>query len=186
VRAWRGTDVVESTALEILRAERRVSSGSQVLTSHLQPAAAVGEASVKTNKPQARPATIRADHLEYSDQGRKATYRGHVRLQTENTTLEAERLDAFFTESGKTTELDRAIADGNVKVTQPGRRATGHHAQYFSADGKIVLSGGPPSIYDAGKGFTSGQSLTFYSHDDRLLVSGGEESTTISRHRIGQ
>jgi len=186
VRAWRGSDVVESAALEILRAERRVSSGSQVLTSHLQPATAVGNAAAKGSPAASRPATIRADHLEYSDEGRKATYRGNVRMQTENTTLEADRLDATFKESGKATELERAIADGNVKVTQPGRRATGRHAEYFSRDGRIVLTGGPPALYDAEKGFTSGQSLTFYSHDDRLIISGGEESTTISRHRIGQ
>jgi lipopolysaccharide export system protein LptA len=186
VRAWRGSDVVESDALEILRAERRVRSGSKVLTSHLQPAAAVGDASAKGGPSATRPATIRADHLEYSDEGRKATYRGNVRMQTENATLEADRLDATFKESGSATELERAIADGNVKVTQPGRRATGRHAEYFSKDGRIVLTGGPPALYDAEKGFTSGQSLTFYSHDDRLIVSGGEESTTISRHRIGQ
>ncbi|MBI4166166.1 MAG: LPS export ABC transporter periplasmic protein LptC [Acidobacteria bacterium] len=186
VRAWRGTDVVESAALEILRAERRVSSGSQVLTSHMQAAADVKKPSETSNQAQVGPATIRADHLEYLDQGRKAIYRGHVRLQTENTILEADRLDAYFKASGNSSELERAIADGNVKITQPGRRATGGHAEYFSADGKIVLSGGPPALYDEEKGFTSGQSLTFYSHDDRLVVSGGDKSTTISRHRIGQ
>jgi lipopolysaccharide export system protein LptA len=186
VRAWRGSDVVESDALDILRAERRVSSGAQVLTSHLQPATAVGDPTSKGSPAASRPATIRADHLEYSEQGRKATYSGDVKMQTERTTLEADRLDAYFKESGNATELERAIADGNVKVTQPGRRATGRHAEYFSSDGKIILTGGPPALYDAEKGFTSGQSLTFYSHDDRLVVSGGEESTTISRHRIGQ
>ncbi len=186
VRAWRGADVVESAALEIFRAERRVRSGTRVLTSHLQPAAAMGGAAATNGKVLTRPVTIRAEHLEYSDQGRRAAYRGSVRLQTENTTLEADRLDAYFRESGQATELERAIAEGNVKITQPGRRATGRHAEYFSADGKIVMSGGPPTLYDAEKGFTSGQSLTFYSRDDRLLVSGGDKSATISRHRIGQ
>ena len=185
VRAWRGTDVVESAELEILRAERRVSSGSKVLTSHMQPAAEAGGAA-KNGKSPTRPATIRADHLEYSDQGRKAVYRGNVRLQTEDTILEAQRLDAYFAGTGNALQLDRTIAEGAVKVTQPGRRATGNHAEYFSAEGKIVLTGGPPALYDAAKGFTSGRSLTFYSRDDRLVVSGGDDSSTISRHRIGQ
>lgn len=186
VRAWRGKDVVESAELEILRAERRVSSGSQVLTSHLQPSAQVGGAPAKNGRPQTRPATIRADHLEYLDQGRQAVYRGHVRMQTEDTVLEADRLDAYLRETGNAGELERAVAEGNVKVTQPGRRATGQHAEYFSAEGKIVLIGGPPTLYDADKGFTSGRSLTFYSRDDRVIVSGGDEASTISRHRIGQ
>ncbi len=178
--------MVESSALEILRGERRVSSGSQVLTSHMQPAASVAGASKPDEKTSARPATIRADHLEYSDEGRKATYTGNVRMQTENTVLEADRLDAIFKDNGKENELEHAVADGNVKVTQPGRRATGRHADYLSSEGKIVLTGGPPALYDEEKGFTSGQSLTFYSRDDRLVISGGDDSTTISRHRIGQ
>ena len=38
VRAWRGADVVESSSLDVYRMAKRLSSGSQVLTSHLQPA----------------------------------------------------------------------------------------------------------------------------------------------------
>jgi lipopolysaccharide export system protein LptA len=188
VRAWRGADVVESATLDVFRSERRVSSGTRVLTSHLQPAALVEESHVKNGKRPTRPVTIRAEHLEYFDAGRKASYRGSVRMQTESTRLEADRLDAFFAGSpaGKAMELERAVAEGNVKVTQPGRRATGEHAEYFAADAKIVLSGGPPSLYDAEKGFTSGRSLTFYSCDDRLVISGGENSATITRHRIEQ
>jgi len=83
-------------------------------------------------------------------------------------------------------ELERAVADGHVKVTQPGRRAAGDHAEYFTAGGRILLTGGPPFLYDAEKGTTTGQRLTFYIHDDRLLVDGGDKSPTISRHRIVQ
>jgi lipopolysaccharide transport protein LptA len=188
VRAWRGTDVVESASLDVFRTERRVRSGTRVLTSHLQPAALAGEGNSQSGKRETKPVTIRADRLEYFDQGRKASYRGNVRLQTENTTLEADRLDAYFSNlpTADDVELERAVADGSVKVTQPGRRATGHHAEYFAAEGKIVMSGGPPSLYDAEKGSTTGQRLTFYIRDDRLLVDGGDESPTISRHRIAQ
>jgi lipopolysaccharide export system protein LptA len=188
VRAWRGADVVESATLDVFRSERRVSSGTRVVTSHLQPATIVEGSQARNGKRQTRPVTIRAEHLEYFDEGRKASYRGSVRLQTENTTLEADRLDAYFADSpaGKAMELERAVAEGNVKVTQPGRRATGEHAEYFSADARIVLSGGPPALYDAEKGFTTGRSLTFYSRDDRLVISGGENSATMSRHRIEQ
>lgn len=188
VRAWQGSDVVESTSLDILRKERRVSSGMNVMTSHLQAAAVVGGAGTANDGSGTRPVTIRAERLEYSDQGRKATYQGNVRLQTENTTLESDRLDAYFSNrpgDGR-MELRRAVAEGDVKVTQPGRRATGRQAEYISTDGKIVLSGGPPTVYDAERGFTSGRSLTFFSRDDRLVVSGGDESPTISRHRIEQ
>ncbi len=188
VRAWRGTDVVESTALDVFHNERRVSSGSQVLTSHLQPGRAIPGGSSKEIRGQPQPVTIRADHLEYFDQGRKASYRGKVKLQTEDTTLEADKLDAYFSNvsTAGSAELERAVAEGAVRVVQPGRRAAGQHAEYFAADGKILLSGGPPTVMDAEKGFTSGQRLTFFTRDDRLIVSGGDESPTISRHRVEQ
>lgn len=188
VRAWRGADVLESATLEVFRSERRVSSGTQVLTSHLQPAALVGSVQGKNGQRLTRPVMIRAEQLEYFDQGRRASYRGQVRLQTENTILESEQLDAYFTRPGGGQEmaLERAVAEGDVKVTQPGRRATGRHAEYFAGDARIVLRGGPPSVYDAERGFTSGRSLTFYSRDGRVIVSGGDESPTVSRHRIEQ
>jgi lipopolysaccharide export system protein LptA len=111
-----------------------------------------------------------------------------VQLQTENTTLQADSVDVFFsdTASVEQTELERAVAGGHVIVVQPGRRATGNRAEYFAREGKILLSGGPPTLYDAEKGFTSGQRLTFNIHDDSLRVDGGDESPTLSRHRIAQ
>jgi lipopolysaccharide export system protein LptA len=188
VRAWRGTDVVESASLDVYRRERRVKSGYQVRTSHLQPASLMAADAAPGEKREARPVTIRADRLEYFDQGRKASYRGNVKLLTEATTLEADSLDAFFSDSpgGEATELERALAEGHVRVTQPARRANGDHGEYYAQDGKIILTGGPPTLHDADKGFTTGRRLTFYIRDDRLQVDGGDESPTLSKHRIAQ
>jgi lipopolysaccharide export system protein LptA len=190
VRAWHGPDVVESSALDVSRTERRVSSGSEVLTSHLQPASLVAGTGPAAGLPprETRPVTIRADRLDYFDQGRKATYRGNVHLQTENTTLEAERMDVYFSNAGAAgpSEVERALAEGHVKVVQPGRHASGEHAEYFAGPGKIVMTGGPPELFDAAKGFTTGQRLTFFIHDDRLFVDGGDESPALSKHRVAQ
>jgi len=189
VRAWRGTDVVESAALDVYRNERRMKSGYKVRTSHQQPASLVADkAPGSAEKREARPVTIHADRLEYFDQGRKASYRGNVKLLTEETTLEADHLDAYFSGApgGEATELERAIAEGHVRVTQPARHAAGSHGEYYAQDGKIILTGGPPTAYDADKGFTTGRRLTFYIRDDRLHVDGGDESPTFSKHRIAQ
>ncbi len=187
VRAWQGTDVVESSALDVYRTQRRVSSGSQVVTSYLQPAAAVsGPKPAAHAAPEAYPVTVRADFLEYFDQGRRARYHGNVRLVTGNTTLRSDRLDVYFTQ-GDTVEgsqVDHAEADGHVKVTQPGRVGSGDHGEYFAGPGKIVLTGGPPVLVDEEKGSTTGQRLTFFSRDDRLFVDGGEKSPSLSQHRV--
>ncbi len=187
VRAWQGTDVVESSALDVYRTERRVSSGSQVVTSYLQPASLIKEESAAPPVAgDTRPVTVRADLLEYLDQGRRARYHGNVQLVTETTTLLSDRLDVYFTQGDTVegSEVDHAEADGHVKVTQPGRRGSGDHGDYFAGPGKIVLTGGPPSLLDEEKGFTTGQRLTFFIHDDRLFVDGGEKSPSLSKHRV--
>lgn len=188
VRAWHGQDVVESSSLDVYRAERRLSSGTNVVTSHLQPASLTTKSKTGSKPESASPVIIRADHLDYLDEGRKASYRGNVTLQTEDTTLRASHMDVVFSAQGPTgpSEIDRAIADGRVSVVQPTRRATGDHAEYTAKDGKIVMTGGQPSLYDAEKGFTTGQRLTFFIHDDSLWVDGGDKSPTVSRHRVAQ
>ena len=58
------------------------------------------------------------------------------------------------------------------RARQPNRRATGEKLVYTAADDKFVLTGGPPSIFDAEHGKITGDSLTFYRRDDRVLVEG--------------
>jgi lipopolysaccharide export system protein LptA len=189
VRAWRGTDVVESSSLDVYRAQKRVSSGSQVVTIYLQPAAMVSEHGAAPHPSgETRPVTVHADYLEYLDQGRRARYHGNVRMETEGTTLRSDRLDIYFTQGDtmEASQVDHAEADGHVKITQPGRTGSSDHGEYFAGPGKIVLTGGPPSLVDEEKGSTTGQRLTFFIHDDRLFVDGGDKSPSLSKHRVAR
>lgn len=203
VRAWHGPDVVEAPSLDIYRADRRIVAAHGVLTSDLAAApwktdaqqdssptvsrtgsAASGSHNPKAKPEVAQPVTIRADRLEYLELGRTAAYRGHVRMDQAGATLEADRLDAFFSKAapGQPSELERAVANGSVTVVEPGRRATGDHAEYFAAEGRIELSGGPPTLCDTEKGFTTGQTLTFFMRSDTLQVDGGQGFRALSKH----
>ncbi len=70
------------------------------------------------------------------------------------------------------SQVQEIVAEGNVVIEEPSRKATGQKLVYTSAEGKFVLTGGPPVITDAEHGRITGQSLTFYSRDDRVLVEG--------------
>jgi lipopolysaccharide export system protein LptA len=171
----------------VYRTQKRVSAGSQVVTSYLQPAAMASAPGVAPHSAGGtRPLTVRADFLEYFDQGRRARYHGNVRLVTESTVLQSDRLDVYFTQGDMVegSEVDHAEADGHVQVTQPGRLGTGDHAEYYAGPGKVVLTGGPPNLIDEKKGSTTGQRLTFFIHDDRLFVDGGDQSPSLSKHRV--
>jgi lipopolysaccharide export system protein LptA len=78
------------------------------------------------------------------------------------------------------------VARGNVMIQEPNRRAQGEKLVYTVADDKYVLDGGSPSIFDAEHGKITGDSLTFYKHDDRVLVEGKDTSPTVTQTRVAR
>ena len=80
--------------------------------------------------------------------------------------------------------LDRMVAQGNVVVQQPGRHADGQTLVYTASDDKFVLTGGPPSIFDAERGKITGVSLTFFRADDRVLVEGEASTPVVTQTRV--
>jgi lipopolysaccharide export system protein LptA len=81
-------------------------------------------------------------------------------------------------------KLKKIIATGSVVFTQPSRRATGEQLTYTAADDKFVMTGGPPSIFDAEHGKTTGVSLTLYRTDDRVIVDGNSRSPAVTETRV--
>ncbi|MGI8788426.1 MAG: LPS export ABC transporter periplasmic protein LptC [Pyrinomonadaceae bacterium] len=71
-------------------------------------------------------------------------------------------------------ELAQTIAETNVVVTQPNRRATGDYAQYVAANDTIVLRGNPAQIEDAENGSTQGAEVTVNLRTNRVV---GESKT---------
>ncbi|MCZ6514514.1 MAG: hypothetical protein O6850_01480 [Acidobacteria bacterium] len=184
VRTWRGQDVITSSFLEVFRGQKRVQAGGGVSTSYLRP----GEEEASGS---GTPVTISADSLDYRDgEGRDeegtVTYQGNVLLLTEHTRVEADRLVVRLArnEEGEPARIEHATGEGQVKLRQPGRRAEGRRLEYFPRTGKIVLQGGPPVAYDAERGMTTGERLTFSVADDSIGVHGGEDSRTYTRHRV--
>jgi len=89
----------------------------------------------------------------------------------------------------QTSQLESLTALGNVQMdgVKPVRKGNGEKLVYTADDGKYVLTGtdsNPPSIFDAEKGQTTGDSLTFYSHDDRVLINGGEKGHVVTKTSV--
>ena len=83
-------------------------------------------------------------------------------------------------------QVERIVAEHRVVIAQPARHAAGERLVYTSADDKYVLTGGTPSIFDAERGKTTGNSLTFFRHDDRVLVEGKETSPTVTKTQVAR
>lgn len=194
VRASRGADVVQSPWLDVYRKQQRLIAGGGVVTSLVEPALENAEKDGRSGKNNSQagavePVTITAKQLEYFNQGREAVYQGGVKMMSTGTSFNSDRLQTYFSQpaGSNQTQIERAVADGHVEVNQaPGRRASGDHAEYFAGPGKIVLTGGPPVVYDIQQGYLTGQSLTFFTRNGSLFAGGGEKSKTLSKRRILQ
>jgi lipopolysaccharide export system protein LptA len=87
---------------------------------------------------------------------------------------------------GGAGRLERIVAQRDVVVSQPTRRATGEKLVYTADEDKFVLTGGSPSIFDAEHGKITGVSLTFFRHDDRVLVEGNGTQPTVTQTRVAR
>jgi len=81
-------------------------------------------------------------------------------------------------------QIARSVGMGGVTVEQGSRRATAERGEYTAVDGKFVMSGGTPTIFDASEGTTTGRQLTFFLADDTIIVDSENGSRTLTKHRV--
>jgi lipopolysaccharide export system protein LptA len=159
-----------------------------------------GERKAKAGKPQEKTGdsgsvAITSARLTYADAERKAHYEGGVIAKGTGFTVSSTTMDAYLLPRSQTSshqplagpgQLDHMVAQDNVLVIQPTRRAEGQKLVYTASDDKFVLTGGPPSIFDAERGKITGVSLTFFRGDDRVLVEGKTSTPVVTQTRVAK
>ena len=148
-----------------------------------------------SSSPISSPISISAAKLTYADSERKIHYEGGVMAKGPEFTASAQTANAYLLPRSQTSihqsfsgpgQLDRMVAQGDVVVQQPTRHANGQQLVYTAAEDKFVLTGGPPSIFDAEQGKITGVSLTFFRRDDRVLVEGGASTPVVTQTRVAR
>jgi lipopolysaccharide export system protein LptA len=182
---------------------RPVRAGQSPATTQTPPTQASGQpvstVLVQVDKSgKATPVRITSARLNYADAERKIVLGGGVTAKGSDTTLTGQEMTVFLLPQSQTRQspatagrgtagqVERIVAEGKVVIAQPTRHATGDRLVYTAAEDKFVLTGGPPSIFDAERGKITGDSLTFYRHDDRVLVEGRETSPTITKTQVAR
>lgn len=183
-RLWRGPDIVQAPSIFFDQVHRTIQAESD-------PSSRVSSVFVQTDKNgKTTPVNVTSDKLVYVDADRKAVFSGNVLVKTEGSTLTAETADVFLVAAGQQatgqgpSQLDHIVAKGDIKIEQPNRKAIGTQLVYTSREDKFVLTGSParpPSIFDAERGQIQGDSLTFFTHDGRVLVGSRESSPNITQ-----
>jgi lipopolysaccharide export system protein LptA len=199
-RLWQDANVVEAPTLQFDRDHRSLLAYGDSHASPQEPAQRnlaqpVSTVLVQVDKTgKVTPVHITSARLNYADAERRIFLDGGVTTKATDATMTAQQMTVFLrprsqSQKGSSATLgqvDRIIAERDVVITQPQRHATGDRLVYTSADDKFVLTGGPPSIFDAERGKTTGDSLTFFRHDDRVLVEGRETSPAVTRTQVAR
>ncbi len=202
-RLWQGDSVMEADSIELLREARVLNAIGNV---HAVFPQGVGQSPVQSVAVQAGPKKPRLWHvtagtLTYRDAESRAHLEKNVVAQSAEQKMRAAAVDLFFTRAEKPNsnatnasapanaaagaqQISRAIGTGGVIVEQGTRKATAERGEYSAADGKFVMSGGNPTIFDAVEGTTTGRQLTFFLADDTIIVDSETGSRTLTRHRV--
>ncbi|HUJ95744.1 MAG TPA: LPS export ABC transporter periplasmic protein LptC [Terriglobales bacterium] len=188
-RLWQDANLVTAPSIEFNdqnRSMRAQSAASQPVSTIL----------VQTEKDGKTTAVrITSDFLTYTDDAHLAHFQGNVQAKSPDVIVTSAVMDVYLVPRGQgapgqslsqAARIDHIVATDQVVVTQPQRRGTGEKLVYTAADDKFVLTGGPPCIFDAEQGKTTGVSLTLFRHDDRVLVEGNNTSPTVTHTRVAR
>lgn len=124
---------------------------------------------------------VHAGHMVYTEAGRLTHYTGGVQLSRPGLQVKSQELRAFLGESGADSRLEKAYADGAVEIFSTGkdrtRTGTGDHAEYYTADRKVILRGAWVRMVEKifanpQPNTTEGKEAIYFANDDRLLMTG--------------
>jgi lipopolysaccharide export system protein LptA len=135
--------------------------------------------------------------LTYDVKEGRANLRQNVVVQSADQKMRGPVLDLYFTRSqpagpsgsgtaaqGGAQQISRAVGTGGVIVEEGDRKATAERGEYTAANGKFVMTGGNPTLYDGSAGTTVGRQLTFFLADDTIIVDSENGSRTLTKHRV--
>jgi lipopolysaccharide export system protein LptA len=181
---WQGANRVEADRIDIDRTRQAFDAHGKVVSQFIdKPKEKL--ASTKSKAAGAPVFTVvRAPDLTYTDQTRVAHYQGGAAMTRPGLTVNGKEIRAFLKEGDADSSLDKALADGTVKIVSTAdkrtRIGTSDHAEYYAEDQKVFLDGGDPLLVDSLKGQTRGKQLTWWANNDRLLVNGAENKPADS------
>ena len=183
---WQSSNRIQADKIDVDREKKSIVADGQVVSQFKDDEKNKDKDADNKTKPASSKAAaqpvftvVRAPHMVYTDADRLAVYTGGTDFWRPTLTVKSRDLKAWLNDSNsdEDSRLNHAFADGAVNIVQaaPDRKrlGTSEHAEYYTDEGKIVLSGGDPKLSDTFKNSsTEGDKLTYFTDDDRLIVEG--------------
>ncbi|MDQ3321802.1 MAG: LPS export ABC transporter periplasmic protein LptC [Acidobacteriota bacterium] len=118
------------------------------------------------------PAFAAAQRMIYSRSNNSLRYEGNVDIRQGTDRIVAGAATVLMNDKN---EVAQTVAENNVVVTQPRRRASGDYAQYTAENEVVILRGNPARIEDSENGSSQSAQVTVYLRENRFV---GESKTT--------
>ena len=80
-------------------------------------------------------------------------------------------------------EVSQTIAENNVVITQPNRKASGEYAKYDASDESVILRGNPAKVDDKENGSSQAAQMTVYMRENRVIAESKTTETNTGRIR---
>ena len=179
-RLWQGSDILQAQAIEFWQDEKRTEARGDALGEFVEAAhndtpndGANEAASSKQAGKKSAPVLwqVRAPKVDYWSDSGKMEWSDGVEARSSEGTMQSRTLELLFLKNANNQQaIERAIAAGQVHIEQNGRTGTAERGEYFAREGKIILSGGQPTLTDSSGNTTTGHELTFFLANDSVLV----------------
>jgi len=119
-------------------------------------------------KPSTSPVKITADHMEADKKKGTVVFSGNVVVRQDEGIIMSKRLTVYYNEQN---EMEKIIAEGDVRINQKDRVGTCQLATYRLEDKSIVMEK-EPRIWRGGD-VVEGETITVFMDSDRMIVEGG-------------
>jgi len=119
-------------------------------------------------KPPASPVKITSGHMEADKKKGTVIFRGNVVVRQDEGIIMSELLTVYYNEQN---EMEKIIAEGDVRINQKDRVGTCQLATYRLEDKSIVMEK-EPRIWRGGD-VVEGETITVFMDSDRMIVEGG-------------
>jgi lipopolysaccharide export system protein LptA len=184
---WQGESRLRAQRIEIDRKSGQLRAFTGVVHQMVDEKSKPGAAPVLT--------TVKSNDMYYADKDRVVEYLGSVQMLRPGLLVTANRMRAYLAEEDSQTQneqpgggVEKAFAYGAVQITETGservRRGKGEIGEFYTADGRLLLEGGKPEMFDTVKGVeqrrTSGRQLQWFANNDKMIVDGLEQKPAVS------
>ena len=176
---WQTANRIQADRIDVDRDKKSIVADGQVISQFQDKDKNKDAENPKPNAPSPIFTIVRAPHMVYTDADRLAVYTGGTDFRRPALIVKSATLRAWLNpdDSDADSRINRAFADEKVEITQitPDRKRIGNseHAEYYTDNGKILLSGGEPKLNDSLKGITTDtKSITYFTDDDHLISEG--------------